>query len=105
MASGRWNEMSFLEKMSNIGSEVSRTITAMERNDEVSKNAAFERSLELFDLTLNNSLTSSQLKELCRAREAWVDFVAYDNEYKSTKESWRNYFDQFLYAYAIQAGR
>jgi hypothetical protein len=37
LAEGRWAEFSFVEQMANVGSEVER---------------AFERSLELLDLTL-----------------------------------------------------
>ena len=102
LASGRWKKMPFLEQMANIGSEVERTISWKEKGNAEYSKAAFYRSLELFDLTLDSDLTFPQLKEVARAREIWVDFVAYDNEYKSTKEHWRKYFMWLLFAYKLK---
>jgi hypothetical protein len=98
LAAGKWEEMSFLEQMANIGSEVERTITWKEKGNKEYSQKAFERSLELFDLTLNSDLKYSRLKEVARARELWVDFVKYDNDFQSTAEQWRKYFYQLLFA-------
>jgi hypothetical protein len=98
LASGRWKKLSFLEQMAHIGSEVERTISWKEKSNEEYSQKAFFRSLELFDLTLDANITPSQRKEVARAREIWVDFIEYDNQYKSTKKQWRNYFLQLLIA-------
>jgi hypothetical protein len=89
---GRWQKMSFLEQMANIGSEVYRAINWKKQGNEEYAHMAFVRSLELFDLTKESKLTGPQLKELCRMRELWVDFFAYNNEYNSTEEFINNYF-------------
>lgn len=102
LSQGRWQKMPFLEQMANIGSEVERTISWMEKGDEEYSKAAFYRSLELFDLTLSSELDGSQLKEVARAREMWVDFAGYGNQYKSTKKQWRDYFTQLLYLYKMR---
>jgi hypothetical protein len=92
IAEGDWQKKSFLEQMSNIGSEVYRAINWRENNNEEYSLLAFNRSLELFDLSKKSKLTYSQYKELCRAREIWVDYFKYDNKYNSTKESLNKYF-------------
>lgn len=101
LAKGRWKKLSFLEQVANIGSEVERTIAWKEKGNKEYSQKAFERSLELFDLTLNSDLTYPQRKELARTREAWVDFVAYENTYGTTKDIWRKYFTQMLVLYKL----
>ena len=105
LASGRWSQLSLLEKLGNIGSEVERTIKWKEKGKEKFEQKAFLRSLELFDLTLSSGLTGPQLREVARAREMWVDFAYFDNEYRSTAEQWRSYFNHFIIAYRNQQKR
>ena len=69
LALGRWHEMSFCEQMANIGSEVSRTIKWKEKNNPNQSQKAFERALELIDITLTTKLRRTALIELCRLRE------------------------------------
>lgn len=98
LASGRWNKLSFIEQMANIGSEVERAIKWKTKNNTAYSQQAFERSLELVDLTLNDSKNSPRLKELTRLREAIVDYFFGENEFKSTDELWQKYFLNFTYA-------
>ncbi|MEK7142874.1 MAG: hypothetical protein AAB785_01560 [Patescibacteria group bacterium] len=97
LASGRWNKLSLIEQMANIGSEVYRTIK-WRRKDDNFANLAFERALELFDLTLADVKNRNRLKEIARLREAFVDFFCYDNIYKTDDKFWQNYFFSFNYA-------
>lgn len=97
-AQGSWKEKSFLEQMANIGSEVYRAISWKEKNKEYG-DMAFLRSLELFDLSKDSKLTSSQYRELTRMREIWVDYYKYDNQYLSTAQSINNYFMYLTIAY------
>ena len=101
--SGRWEKMPFFEQMANIGSEVYRAISwkSKAKNDTDMETArlAFYRSLELFDYTMACKLTYGQLSEVCRLRELWVDFFAYDNVYKSDAKFFNNYFAQMTIAY------
>lgn len=97
LAAGRWAQMSFSEQMANVGSEVERTIAWKKKgNDEYSR-LAFERALELLDLTIQSVKKESYLKELTRLRELLVDHFAYDNEYSSDDKSWQTYFYSFNY--------
>ena len=64
--SGEWHKKSFLEQMANIGSEVGRAINWRDKKNEEYAKMAFERSLELIDLSKESKLTPGQMKELCR---------------------------------------
>jgi hypothetical protein len=99
LANGRWEKMSFLEQMANIGSEVYRAIKWKNKGNEEYSEDAFIRSLELFDLSKEAELTYPQLKELLRMRELWVDYFKYDNQYNSTAEFINNYFTYLTIAY------
>ena len=98
LAAGRWQEMPLMEQLANVGSEVERTLNWRAKNKPDMSGRAFDRSLELIDFTLNDPKNRSRLSEICRMRECWCDFIAGDNVYKSTPESWRKYFLEFNYA-------
>lgn len=98
LAAGRWKQLSFVEQMANIGSEVERALNWQAKNNTPYCQQAFERSLELLDLTLENNDKISRLKELARLREAITDYFFGTNQFKSTEESWRKYFLPFVYA-------
>lgn len=98
MAAGRWFELTFFEQMANIGSEVERTISWKEKSNLEYSRMAFERALELLDLTIADSRNIKRLRELLRVREALADYFEFDNEYKSTDKLWQNYFYPFNWA-------
>lgn len=100
LAKGRWFELPFFEQMANIGSEMERTIKWRKGNQAYSQ-FAFERMLELLDLTIVDKKNLSRLKELLRVRESLVDYFQYDNIYGSTDKLWQNYFYAFHYASRI----
>ena len=98
LAAGRWSRLTFVEQMANVGSEVERALhwRAKHRPDYAQR--AFERALELIDLTLADAQRPTRLKELARVREAMVDDFAGANLYGSTDASWKQYFLAFAYA-------
>jgi hypothetical protein len=98
LAAGRWNLLSFTEQMANIGSEIERTISWKKKGREEISGRAFERALELLDLTAADSKNRSRLRELLRVREAMSDHFVFDNTYQSTQENWQRYFGSFLIA-------
>ncbi|MFH1380598.1 MAG: hypothetical protein ABIH57_00300 [Candidatus Omnitrophota bacterium] len=98
LAAGRWNKFSFLEQMANIGSEIERALKWRTKRNAVYCQKAFERALELLDLTLDNTKKFSRLKELTRLREAVVDYFSGTNEFISSESSWQKYFSSFTYA-------
>lgn len=98
LAAGRWNKMSFSEQMANVGSEVERALNWQVKNNSAYCQKAFERGLELLDLTLEGVTSFARLKELTRLREAVVDYFFGNNQFKSTEALWRKYFSCFTYA-------
>jgi len=98
LAAGKWNLLSLAEQMANIGSEVERTISWKAKGRMDLSSRAFDRAIELLDLTNADAKNRTRLKELLRVREALADCFVYDNIYQSTPESWQRYFRCFLMA-------
>jgi hypothetical protein len=98
LAAGRWFELDLVEQLANIGSEVERTISWRNKGNADYSNRAFERALELLDLTLADKKNRGRLKEPCRVREMLVDYFCGKNEYSSTDEAWHKYFHAFAWA-------
>ena len=98
LAAGRWNLLPFAEQMANIGSEIERTISWKKKGRPEISSRAFERALELIDLTVADAKNLTRLRELLRVREALADHFYFDNFYQSTPESWQRYFGSFLIA-------
>ncbi|MBN1129248.1 MAG: hypothetical protein JXA71_09695 [Chitinispirillaceae bacterium] len=103
LAAGRWKKLPFLEQMANVGGEIERTLNWKRKGNEDYSRRAFERALELLDLTIGDEKNRRRLKEIVRAREALADHFAFDNAYRSTDSSWQKYF--YCYAFAAQNGR
>ncbi len=98
LAAGRWGKLSFLEQMANIGSEVERALNWRAKHNAAYCQQAFERALELIDLTLNSVKGFARLRELTRLRESIADYFFGTNQFMSTEESLRKYFSNFTYA-------
>ena len=98
LAAGRWSRLAFLEQMANVGSEVERALNWRLKQNLAFSQRAFERALELIDLTLAGAEGLARLRELARVREAMVDYFAGDNRYGSSEVLWRRYFSPFTYA-------
>jgi hypothetical protein len=73
-AESRWFEFTLAEQMGNIGSEVHRSINWFLKKDDRFQNA-FERALELFDLTLEDKRWIGRYKEICRSREVFCTLL------------------------------
>lgn len=98
LAAGRWSGMSFTEQMANIGSEVERALNWRAKRNADYSQKAYERALELTDLTLGSIKEPPRLKEVARIREALVDYFSGTNEFASTDDAWKKYFLGFTYA-------
>ena len=100
LAAGRWFELSLAEQLGNVGSEISRAVKWTGRNDQIAR-GAFERALELIDLTLDDPRhrqSLARLRELARTREVVVDFFDGTNVYGSTAAGLQKYFDDYALA-------
>ena len=100
LARGRWRTFSLAEQLGNVGSEVSRMISWRARGNETYAERAFERALELLDLTLGDGRwTGPRRREIARAREALCsDFLARD-------EASLRSLDRYSTAFALLARR
>jgi hypothetical protein len=102
LAAGRWAELSLAEQLANVGSEVGRMLRWRNRDERLATRA-FERGLELLDLTLTDSRWRLRLRELARARELLCDAASGGREYGTTLEDLDRYF--LAFALAARAGR
>jgi hypothetical protein len=94
LAAGRWGQLSLAAQLANVGSEVGRMLR-WRGQDERLATAAFERALELLDLTLADSRWRGRLREIARAREMLCDAASGGREYGGTLEELDRYFLAF----------
>ena len=104
LSQGKWQKLSLLEQMANIGSEVERAINWKNKNNKEYSRMAFERALELIDLTMADKKNRQRLNEISRIREFLADYFVGDNNYSFTDQSWKNYFYAFGFAAGIKSG-
>jgi hypothetical protein len=92
----KWARMTIFEQMGNIGSEVGRTITAMQRRDTKSFDAASYRAFDLFDATIESMVEqkSPRLREVLLSRDQFAEMVLNDTPDAKLDE----YFFQFALA-------
>lgn len=94
----RWRQLSLVEQMANIGSEVERALGWRKKQNQPYADVANAHALELFDLTMGDARHKSGMKEIARARELWLDFFLGNNQYHQTEEQWHKYFYAFTFA-------
>lgn len=93
----RWRQLSRVEQLANIGSEVERTIGFHQRHDDRA-DLAFERALELIDLSLADRRWGKGRKELTRLRELFCDHYLGYHEYGDDSAWFGRYFMPFYLA-------
>jgi hypothetical protein len=98
LAAGRWAELSLVEQLANIGSEVGRAARAKAGRADGRFESALGRCLELFDLTLADGRWHGRRREIARARELVCDFMVGDNAYGSSEASLEAWFLPFAVA-------
>ncbi len=102
---GTWERMTFVDQMGNLGTEVARAARAKESGHEDRCRGAFERALELFELTIVDDRNHGpRRRELCIVRELFCDFIAGENTYGETAASLDRYFLPFALAARREAG-
>jgi hypothetical protein len=98
-AAGRWFDLSLMDQLGNVGTEVARAARAKEAGKDDRAWNTLTRALALFDLTIaDDRWRGPKRREICVAREVVCDFIAGDNEYGSSAESLDRYFLPFAYA-------
>lgn len=94
LKTGRWRQLSLIEQMANIGSEISRTINWKTKSKKDAQ-LSFFRALELIELTLTDPKHKNRAKEITRVKEMLIDWYLGNPQYQSTDQSWQKYFFQF----------
>jgi hypothetical protein len=100
LAAGRWGQLSLPEQLGNVGSEVGRMLRWRDRDDRLML-SAFDRALELLDLTLADSRWRGRLREVARVRELLCDAVGGGADYATMLED----LDRYFLAFAVAARR
>ena len=91
----RWQSLSLVEQLANVGSEVERAIKwSGQGRADFSLNAVY-RGLELLEFTIADPRHRQRLRELTRLREALLDYFLGPNEFGSSDSAWRRYFTAF----------
>jgi hypothetical protein len=90
--------LSLAEQLGNVGSEVGRMLRWNGRDERLAA-GAFERALELLDLTLADPRWRDRLREIARARELLCDAAAGGREYGTTLDD----LDRYFLAFAVAA--
>lgn len=99
LVSGRWFQLSLVEQLANIGSEIERAVLWQKKNLEYSYTAV-ERALELLSLTLEDEKNKkfAKLKEIARLKELILDYFYNKNAYNTEETFWQKYFYPFYIA-------
>lgn len=95
LASGRWFQLSLVEQLANIGSEVGRARKWRGKDKDIFWSAV-ERALELFSLTIrDNRWGAYRLREVSRAHELFCDAVLGGENYNTSLKDLEDYFLPF----------
>ena len=98
ISADRWSELTLEEQLGNVGSEVSRLMNWQSKDDKIQSERAFERLLELMDLTINDQRWTSCRRELTRTREVLCDAYFGGHEYNGSWTDLDKYFMHFALA-------
>lgn len=102
LAAGRWQTLSLMEQLGNVGSEVERAFRAHTQGNRGRWERAFDRALELFDLTATDPVrTLPQRKEILRAREQFCR-VFFDD---AAEPDLAPYLSKYFLQFAVAARR
>lgn len=106
LAAGKWSSLSLIEQLANIGSEVSRAVSAHEAGRQDRRDAAVDRGLELFDLTAaDDRWRGARRREVLRAREEFCALFWGGGRGGDDAASLNRYFFHFAIAARRAAGR
>lgn len=105
LTEGRWQSLSLIGQLANVGSEVERAIKWLGKGRIDLSTNAVHRGLELLELTIADPRHRRRLKELTRLREALLDYFFGPNEFGSSDYAWSRYFNAFGMAAAFERER
>jgi len=104
LAAGPWFQLSLMQQLAHIGSEVGRARNA-QKTDEKRFASATLRALDLFDLTLEDPRWKGRRWEIARARELFCAASLGKEEYATSLGDLDKYFLPFAVAAQTQTQR
>ena len=102
LAAGGWKKLTLMEQLGNIGSEVHRAINWFKKDDKENFKFAFEKALELFDLTLDDDRWKGRRKEIGRSREFFCSLFQEQPYIKHLPDD-MEWLDKYFLHFAIRA--
>ena len=98
----RWPQLTLMEQLAHVGSEVERAIRAYEAGNRKRFDGALDRALELFDFTVaDDRWAGPRRREILRAREEFCRLFFDEDVPENSALGLRRYF----LAFAIAARR
>ena len=95
----RWQQLTLMEQLAHVGSEVERVIRAHETKNQVRFENALARALELFDFTASDDRWAGpRRREILRAREEFCRLFFDENVPPDSARGLRRYFLAFAVA-------
>jgi hypothetical protein len=98
LAAGGWSRLSLVEQLANVGAEVGRMLRWRDTDERLAARA-FDRALDLLDLTLADPRWRGRLKEIARARELLCDAESGGLQYGTSLQD----LDRYFLAFAVAA--
>lgn len=96
LAGGGWGSLTLAEQLANVGSEVERAIRSRDAGKASRFESAFDRALELFDLTVSDDRwRGHRRREILRAREEFCRLFFDENVPRNSAQGLSKYFLQF----------
>jgi hypothetical protein len=97
MDRARWAQLSVVEQMGNIGSEVGRALNARRANDRTRFDAALDRVIDLFDASTDVLIAekSYRVREVLRAKDQVLELLCGNDPTLSDGPAIEEYFLQF----------
>lgn len=90
-------------QMSNIGSEVSRSLKWTAKKNKPRADIAIDRALELFDFTIDANVENhARLTEILKARDEFCDYFLNNNTYHTDPARMQKYYDGFAMIEALR---
>lgn len=91
-----WYAMTIGEQISNVGSEVNRAIRWKNKGDEQKKINFCNKAISFLQIIMNDPKNLHRKGELSFCIEELQDYFFGNNEYGTTDEMLRKYYDAFL---------
>ena len=101
----KWAQLTFVQQMENIASEVGRAIIAHRSENEIRRNRAIDRAIDLFSATVDVNIATPyayRLKEVLRARDEFL-CLFFNGTFEEDADNIDRYFMNFAFMARAEA--